>query len=389
MQAELEDHLQHWSRKAEDSAYDCVFKIRCSKGLSCRSMVAPWPASASSEDQSAFELPRMSPDTTVTFVLSHEPEEPDEDDYWRTRHRNHKSMYVQTVVLHTNRRGQRLLRVHNTAILVTASPRQVFGGVSMAPLMAVMLKQACLLALNQRISGSTKVLPRDFVLEFCLQALASYSRHCGSSKSSAGCLVLGRRLCLLPLLTLAARKLMFLLTGGRLSQEEFEARLRGILRMPVHSIMSALYPRIYALPFDRAGPAPSPACPTLAEYLAKGLCPTACLVFSSLGSWIDLPTPQGDAAPPELTPELWQNAEELNALLCNSQGTAAAYPPIRWLPRFGGAGPLGSSLFDDASWEDKVLLSTLFVEDEGATEMGYSGWVQFLREELARSCERE
>lgn len=160
--------------------------------------------------------------------------------------------------------------------------------------------------------------------------------------------------------------------------------------MPVHSIMSALYPRIYALPFDPSGPAPSPACPTLAEYLAKGLCPTVRLVFSSLGSWIDLPTPQGDAAaPPELTPELWQNAEELNALLCNSQGTAAAYPPIRWLPRMGDAGSLGSSLFDGARWEDKVLLSTLFVEDEGATEMGYSEWVQFLREELARATVRE
>jgi len=123
--------------------------------------------------------------------------------------------------------------------------------------------------------------------------------------------------------------------------------------------------------------------------MASGLSPDARLVFSSLGSWIDLPSRQGDAAPPELSQELWQSAEELSARLCNSQGAAAAFPPVRWLPRGGGAG-LGSSLFDGASWEDKVLLSALFVEDDGATEMGYPEWVHFLQEELARrACERE
>lgn len=68
---------------AKASAYGCVVKLRASKGMFCKSLVAPWPAAASSEDSSAFEVPRLSPDTSFAFCLEAEPEEEIDDPYYR------------------------------------------------------------------------------------------------------------------------------------------------------------------------------------------------------------------------------------------------------------------------------------------------------------------
>eukprot|EP00971_Amphidinium_carterae_P053772 1058902-Amphidinium_carterae.1 len=51
------------------SAYGCVFKIRCSKGLEVASRRTPWPLPGLAEDAPAFELARMNPDSSFEFQL--------------------------------------------------------------------------------------------------------------------------------------------------------------------------------------------------------------------------------------------------------------------------------------------------------------------------------
>eukprot|EP00913_Durusdinium_trenchii_P018268 g17163.t1 len=145
----MSSHLQHWLQKMQASAYNCVVKLRCSKGLSCKALLAPWPAAASSEDQSAFEVPRLSPDMSVTFSLLPEVEpDSDEDSCFKT---------------------------HTRSLTVISSARQIFGSINIAPLMAFLLKQAAMIALDPAQNAK---LPRDMLLESCLQILASFRRRC-------------------------------------------------------------------------------------------------------------------------------------------------------------------------------------------------------------------
>lgn len=380
-QTQLSGTLHHFLLQMQGSAYGCMFKLRCSKNLACKSMIAPWPAAASSTDQSHFELPRLTPDSCASFVLEpdNEPEN-DEDMNWGRRD-TRRQLFVQAAVLYSNTHGERLLRVHTMVAGVASTIKGVCQSVSITPLIVLMLKQAVMAWLDPK-SGS-KVLPRDGLLTFCLQVLAIYRRSSHISESGRPALILSKRLCLLPLYVLAARKLLYYITDSPDNRGCEEEQLRRLLRMPVHSIMAALYPRVYPLPAaTEDGDLPQP-CITLVDQVVQGGSP-AYLITNGLGAWYyeaEAATSPQSTDSPSSSIDLRQNALELSQMLQQVLTPSPVWMPLRDLPKLRGLSA------ESLPWQEQVLLSTLFIEDEGVTDMGYAEWIQFLHAHVLRMSE--
>lgn len=378
----LTNHVQHWAEKMQASAYGCVFKLRCSKGLQCESLVAPWPAASSTSDGSAFELPRLSPDVSFAVTIKPEIDYDGEDDVMRRRDDRKRQLFVQAAILYTNGEGERLLRIHTTLISVVFSVRAVYQSVSLAPLMALMLKQAAVLALDRK--KSSKLQPKDQLLQLCLQILATYRRHCYTSDIGSQSLVVSKTLSFFPLYILAARKLIysFNLEDGPRREEN----LLRILRMPIHSILVALYPRAYALPAPAASEndagdalacalvdsknlerAMATPCPAMQEHVAKGPSP-AYVIANGFDAWL-LRTESGSSLEDEAVVEMQRIAEKARERIQEKLTPSPSLMALGELP--GGD--------RETTWQEKVRLSTLFVEDEGGTEMSYVEWVEFLQ----------
>ncbi|CAJ1329895.1 unnamed protein product, partial [Effrenium voratum] len=388
---QIASQLQHWVHKMQASAYNCVVKLRCSKGLCCKSLLAPWPAAASAEDQSAFEVPRLSPDMSVTFTLLPEIEPDPEEEYLRSRER--KSLAVQAAILYTNCKGERLLRTHTRSLSIVTSARQILNSINMAPLMATLVKQAVIIALDPTQNPK---LPRDMLLESCLQILTTYRRRCVDLPNKQK-LVTSKQLQLLPLYILAARKLLYAFVGCKEDKVQ-EEMLQRILRMPIHNIMIALYPRVYPLPatFPEGVDLPRHS-PAAEEQVSRGAAP-GYLVVNGLGMWYQAGA-QGELreAAAELAERIrevlqpapdWIPLAELPQLVQPALPEKVGQEAAPRRPKYGrtpGASfgtPSVTKATSETSWPEKVLLSALFVEDSGVTEMSYPEWISFLQEQL-------
>ncbi|CAL1156641.1 unnamed protein product [Cladocopium goreaui] len=83
---------------------------------------------------------------------------------------------------------------------------------------------------------------------------------------------------------LAARKLLYALMSYKDDKVQTEA-LQRILRMPIHNIMIALYPRVYPLPGNTPEGVDLPRhCLALEEQVSRGPAP-AYLITNGLGMW--------------------------------------------------------------------------------------------------------
>lgn len=397
MISHLCDSLSHWTLKMQASAYNCVFKLRCSKGLSCHQLFAAWPAAASSEDGSAFEMARISADTTMAFTMRPELDYDAEymSDADRERQASRRHLFVQVAILYTNTKGERLLRVHTTSVKTVSSVRAVYASVSIAPLMALLVKQAAGFALDHSKPDGTQ-LARDCLLQFCLEVLVHYSNHCGNRDVDRRSLVTCKKLLLLPLYVLTARKLIYALVTGSDNRNFADDCLRKLLRMPIHSIMAALYPRVYSLEsicgtnmLDDDEGLPS-LCPAMEDQVAKG--PSqAYLICNGFNIWYY----QRDTSDDHLR----EAAEALAERIRVSMAPCPAWIPLSDMPKLSPKAPSvspadcaspcrgntiqGASPQQTArSWQEQLFLSTVFVEDEGVTEMSYSAWLKFLRVQL-------
>jgi len=397
------EHLRHWAGKMQGSAYSCVVKIRCSKGLTCGGLLAPWPAATGSTDGSAFELPRISADTSFIFDIKPELEAESEEDYYYNRREPAKRFhYVQLAVLYTNVRGERMLRLHTTSISIVANVRSVFASASIGPLMTYLVKKAASAALDPKLSA--KVAPKDAMLEFVLATCAMYQRHCYNAEIGSKSIVITKRLNLLPLYVLGARKLFYSIMGTGDTGNEF---FRKLMRMPVHSILAALYPRIYPvdipeqlsdgesvmegssrsplkIPVEKRAPSspssssslPAPLAP-MHDSVTKMAWP-AYMITNGFGAWM-YRSPNGPFAHIETQAE----AERVKAAadgVCN-QVREALEPSPMYLPM---TEITNLSTAAEEPREQKIFIATLFIEDEGFTEHSYPDWIQFLQSQLQR-----
>jgi len=390
----------------QGSGYSCVVKLRCSKGLRCTGFLAPWPTAPGSTDNSAFELPRISADVSFAFTLEPEYEaESEEDLYYSRRDNANKFHYVQTAVLYTNVKGERKLRVHTTSIGITTAVRFVFQSACIGPLMAFLIKKAASIALERR--PGSKLKPRDFLLEFALRVLSTYQRHCYSADVGIKSLVIHKRLNLLPIYVLGARKLFYSVLGAGIEGNEF---LRKLLRMPIHSVLAAIYPRVYPLELlelcETEGEvsreqATSPRTPPqshattqspahheklatplapMVECVVKGAWP-AYIITNGVGAWL-YRTPTGRAAYIESRDEAKLLKNAVHDVCTQIRDMLEPNPVPLPLTEIVN---LSSSASE--SRDQKVLMATLFIEDEGFTEMSYTDWVHFLQGQVLRMLE--
>merc|ERR1719223_2719383 len=100
--------------------------------------------------------------------------------------------------------------------------------------------------------------------DFLVNVLVAYRRHCYARDVKGKLIAIDRRLKLLPLYVLGARKLIYSATWNGPSGNE---QLRTLLRMPVHSILAAIYPRIYALEDHSLAELPWPLAPAQESML--------------------------------------------------------------------------------------------------------------------------
>lgn len=158
--------------------------------------------------------------------------------------------------------------------------------------------------------------------------------------------------------------------------------------MPIHSILVALYPSAYALPassineenggeelaaairdsknLKRALASP---CPLMQEHVAKGPSP-AYIIANGFNAWL-LRTESGSSLEEKSAVAIGELAQKACDNLQQRLQPSMSPMALSELPAI-------SETAED-TWQAKVRLATLFVEDEGATEMSYNDWVEFLQ----------
>lgn len=219
----------------QGTAYGCVFKLRCSKGLQVENMHATWDAEVI--DQSTFNLARLSPDATAVFDINH-----------AERIEGVKFIYLQAACLYTNSAGQRLIRVHTLQLPATMSLSSVFRSTEIDSVSGVLMKVAAAAALD----GGTGF--KEKITKVCVDVLHAYRISCAST-TSTGQLILPESLKMLPLYVGAIRKMPAFRSGSDIRADE---RVYGLVRMlglPIAMVAPLIYPRIYTVhPLDaRAG----------------------------------------------------------------------------------------------------------------------------------------
>ncbi|KAH7649934.1 SEC24C-like component of COPII coatamer of ER-golgi vesicles [Cryptosporidium bovis] len=126
-------------------AYDCTFKLRCSKGIAVSKVYAPWTAGGPTPDLTAFQIPKIDSNTAIAFLLRHE-ENLDQK----------KNVYLQAACLYTCKdKRVRLLRVLTISIPVTTSITTAFRYASIEPIVNIYARMAAhhIVSKGQRIGG--------------------------------------------------------------------------------------------------------------------------------------------------------------------------------------------------------------------------------------------
>eukprot|EP00930_Biecheleria_cincta_P027460 TRINITY_DN19294_c0_g1_i1.p1 TRINITY_DN19294_c0_g1~~TRINITY_DN19294_c0_g1_i1.p1 ORF type:complete len:1020 (+),score=136.57 TRINITY_DN19294_c0_g1_i1:59-3118(+) len=211
----------------QPAAYSAIFKIRVSKGLSVESMHATWDPEVI--DPSTFTISRLSVDATVNFTLVHEE-----------RIEGQKHIYVQVACLHTDRFGQRRIRVSTLQLPLTSSLSNVFRYAEVDSVTNLLIKRAAASALSG--NGSFK----DKLSKSTVDMLHAYRVNC-ASMTSAGQLILPESLKLLPLYIGSVRKMPAFRSGSDIRIDDRMVALLRILGLPVALTAPLVYPRVYTL----------------------------------------------------------------------------------------------------------------------------------------------
>lgn len=223
------EQLHHCIARAvtQGAVYSCVFKFRCSKGLTVECMHATWDAEVI--DQSTFAVSRLSSDSTCTFVVNH-----------AERIEGQKYVSLQAACLHTDQWGRRLIRVHTIQLPVTTSLSNVFRYTEIDAVTNLVLKQAASSALAG--IGTFK----DKMTKSCVDMLHAYRVNC-ASMTSTGQLILPESLKLLPLYVGSIRKMAAFRSGSDIRVDDRMAGLIRMIGLPIGHTAPLVYPRVYTL----------------------------------------------------------------------------------------------------------------------------------------------
>lgn len=207
------------------TAYSCILRLRCGKGLQVDSMYATWDPEVI--DQSTFQVSRMGPDSTAVFVLTH-----------TERIEGQKHAYFQAACLYTDRFARRLIRVHTLQLPVTSSLSNIFRYTEVDCVTNVLIKQAAICAIKGDMSF------KERLTKSCVDMLHAYRCNCASTTAS-GQLILPESLKLLPLYVGSLRKMPAFRSGSDVRMDERVCGLCNILSLPIAQSAMLIYPRVY------------------------------------------------------------------------------------------------------------------------------------------------
>ncbi|KAG8464021.1 hypothetical protein KFE25_000189 [Diacronema lutheri] len=224
-----------------DAGWEGVLRVRCSKGL----RTAGYTSGLQKAGDIDFDLPSIDAESAITVHFEHE----DKLD-------SNSVAYLQAALLYTTDRGERRLRVINSAITTTTHISNVFRYADLEAILNVVLRTAMVETASKRTHQI-----REQIVDKCVDMLAVYRRHCASS-SASGQLILPESLKLLPLFGLSLTKVTALRQGADITVDERAARIAQACRLSVSAALNFIYPTLYALPLD--GELPSLPPPTVA-----------------------------------------------------------------------------------------------------------------------------
>ena len=207
---------------------EAVGKLRVSAGLSVDEVIG----SFSKAGQNDLVFPTINSDSTIFAKLLHDE-----------RLREGSNAYFQFATLYSTTAGQRRVRVHSMSLPVTRSLGSVFRGADLEVYMGYLARQAA-----AAMPGKTLVHVRDLIGKAATGTLVAYRKHCASSSSSSGQLILPESLKLVPLFCLGLSKLPCFRTDARADSRA--VWLSRIASLPLDRLLPAVHPRLFRVSLD-------------------------------------------------------------------------------------------------------------------------------------------
>lgn len=206
-------------------AYNCELKLRASKPLEITENHCPFHNTRSVIDTSGLRVPRLSPDTAISFTMTM-------DDIVNDK----RDLYVQLACMYNSSLdGRKLVRVHTQSIKVSTNINNIYKS---ANCKALLNHYARKLAYNMMRTGTNA---RRAILDELIAALSTYRRLCVPS-TPANQLILPDNLKLLPAML---NSLFKMYTGNDQGFEFLQKMMRSLLS-PVDET-AYIYSRVYCL----------------------------------------------------------------------------------------------------------------------------------------------
>ncbi len=225
---------------------EAVGKLRVSSGLSVEEVLGCFTKAG--EDDLVF--PAINSDSTIFAKLVHDE---------RLREGSHA--YFQFATLYSTIAGQRRVRVHSMGLPVSRSLGSVFRGADLEIYMGYLARQAAAGMASKSLSQL-----RDAINKAATGTLVAYRKHCASSSSSSGQLILPESLKLIPLFCLGLKKLPGFRTDARADGRA--VWLSRIASLPLDRLLPAVHPRLLRICLEVSEqPLSSSGEPTLPDFL--------------------------------------------------------------------------------------------------------------------------
>eukprot|EP00055_Hartaetosiga_balthica_P010598 m.45719 g.45719 ORF g.45719 m.45719 type:complete len:969 (+) comp7234_c0_seq1:3-2909(+) len=147
--------------------------------------------------------------------------------------------HFQVAILYTNMMGERRIRVHTNSYRTTSQLAELFRGADIDAVTSVLPK----LCVDDVLKGSlTKI--RSRLTSTVVGILACYRKHCTSTKTPAGQLILPEGLKLLPLYANCLLRSLAFKFGKDVSPDDRVYNLHFVLTQPPDALLAYLYPRM-------------------------------------------------------------------------------------------------------------------------------------------------
>lgn len=207
---------------------EAMMRLRCSAGLRAVDFFGSFNM-ANTQD---VELAGVDADTAITVRIKHDDKLPDNSD-----------VHFQVALLYTTSYGARRIRVHTLSLRTSAQYADVFRCADMDSFLAVIPKMGVRDALGMPLAAV-----RDKTISaLCVGVLACYRKHCTSTNTAAGQLILPEALKLLPAFAASAIRSVAFRAGGDVGSDERMAAMFFLQGISPRGVVPYFYPRMVSV----------------------------------------------------------------------------------------------------------------------------------------------